>query len=296
MLESRKLGSPPQARCSAPPLVFHAIKLNVRMFRWGPRARARARAPRARRHRARIPPTLPRGVRQARDRQAVPPRRVEPRRDRLGAINAKQKSEGDDSDDDDARVGFGPISGGGGGAKVTLYASRSYVLVSSVCAHHEHATERSWSRDLSRRGGWPSASFSTVISHFFRSSVPENFLSCAVPENSSAAVSTSLRAVAPLCTSRNHGPLQIREHSAGLSRFLRRHVKIRLGRFKIALCLANSCSSSARRAHAGSATVGSSAISQACLELALFGLEFFCAVSLDLPERLVAEALALALF
>ena len=33
-----------------------------------------------------------------------------------GAINAKQKSEGDDSDDDDARVGFGPISGGGGGS------------------------------------------------------------------------------------------------------------------------------------------------------------------------------------
>ena len=31
------------------------------------------------------------------------------------AINAKQKSEGDDSDDDDARVGFGPIGGGGGG-------------------------------------------------------------------------------------------------------------------------------------------------------------------------------------
>ena len=30
-------------------------------------------------------------------------------------INAKRTAEGDDSDDDDAHVGFGPIGGGGGG-------------------------------------------------------------------------------------------------------------------------------------------------------------------------------------
>ena len=130
--------------------------------------------------------------------------------------------------------------------------------------------------------------------HYY--AVPENFLSCAVPENSSAAVSTSLRAVRVVHLTRITGLVQIREHSAGLLHFVRRHVKIRLGRFKIALVLGElvlELSKTATRRFCDGRLIGH--LAQACLELALLRLALFCAVSLNLLERLVTEALALAL-
>merc|ERR1719181_989789 len=100
---------------ATPPLVFHAIKLNIRLFRWD---RALELALARRTHVDTVLAYRQRYLEEFGKRETD--KRFIDAASSLGeidweAINAKQKSEGDDSDDDDARVGFGPIGGGGGG-------------------------------------------------------------------------------------------------------------------------------------------------------------------------------------
>merc|ERR1719181_2640747 len=100
---------------ATPPLVFHAIKLNIRLFRWD---RALELALARRTHVDTVLAYRQRYLEEFGKRETD--KRFLDAASSLGeidweAINAKQKSEGDDSDDDDARVGFGPIGGGGGG-------------------------------------------------------------------------------------------------------------------------------------------------------------------------------------
>lgn len=97
-----------------PPLVFHAIKLNIRLFRWE-RALDLALE-----KQSNVDTVL---AYRTRYLKAFSKMESDARFVQIGkevsfdwdTINAKRTHEGDDSDDDDAKVGFGPIGGGGGG-------------------------------------------------------------------------------------------------------------------------------------------------------------------------------------
>jgi len=99
---------------ATPPLVYHAIKLNIRLFRWD---RALEIALEKRTH---VDTVL---AYRARYLEEFGKRETDERFKSVAndvtfdweTINAKRTAEGDDSDDDDAHVGFGPIGGGGGG-------------------------------------------------------------------------------------------------------------------------------------------------------------------------------------